>query len=183
MIIIIGLGNPGQEFKNTRHNIGFEVLDKIKEENDFPDFAFSKKFNAQISEGILNQEKTILAKPQTFMNDSGKSVKQLTDYYKVKEKALIVIHDDIDVALGKIKISEDSSSAGHKGVQSIIDKLKTKDFYRFRIGILPTKGKPEETEKFVLKKFTKKEKEIIKETIKKIAEKISQIPKHEINNS
>ena len=175
MIIIIGLGNPGQEFKNTRHNIGFEVLDKIKEENDFPDFAFSKKFIAQISEGILNQEKTILAKPQTFMNDSGKSVKQLTDYYKIKEKDLIVIHDDIDVALGKIKISEDSSSAGHKGVQSIIDAIGTKDFKRIRIGILPEKGKPEETEKFVLKRFTKKEKEIIQKIIKDIGKDIKKI--------
>lgn len=180
-MIIVGLGNPGKEFKNTRHNIGFEVLDKIKEKNDFPDFTFSKKFNAQISKGILNQEKTILAKPQTFMNSSGKSVKVLMQYYK--KAKLIIVHDDIDIPLRQSKIVESGGSAGHKGVQSIIDAMKTKNFKRIRIGILPEKGKPLETERFVLKKFTKKEKGIIKETIKKIAEEISQIPEHEISNS
>ncbi len=171
MIIIIGLGNPEEKFKDTRHNIGFEVLDKIKGENDFPDFAFSKKFNAQISKGILNQEKTILAKPQTFMNSSGKSAKALTQYYK--KAKLIIVHDDIDILLGKVKFSKDSGSAGHRGVESIIDNLGTKDFMRLRIGIVPIKGKPKETEKFVLKKFTKKE----KETIQKIIEEISKTVK------
>lgn len=173
MIIIIGLGNPGEKFKDTRHNIGFKVLDKIKEENDFPDFAFSKKFNAQISEGILNQEKTILAKPQTFMNSSGKSAKALTQYYK--KAKLIIVHDDIDILLGKVKFSKDSGSAGHKGVESVINNLGTKDFMRLRIGIVPIKGKPKETEKFVLKKFTKKEKEIIKKIIKEISETVKKL--------
>jgi PTH1 family peptidyl-tRNA hydrolase len=181
MIIIIGLGNPGEKFKDTRHNIGFEVLDKIKEENDFPDFAFSKKFNAQISEGILNQEKTILAKPQTFMNSSGKSAKALTQYYK--KAKLIIVHDDIDILLGKVKFSKDSGSAGHKGVESVINNLGTKDFMRLRIGIVPIKGKPKETEKFVLKKFTKKEKEIIKEAVNKTVQEINQMSEHEIGNS
>ncbi len=164
MIIIIGLGNPGEKFKETRHNIGFEVLDKIKEKNDFPDFSFSKKFNAQISKGILDQEKTILAKPETFMNSSGESVKALSQYYK--KAKLIIVHDDIDIVLGEIKESNNSGSAGHKGVQSIIDTIRTKDFKRIRIGILPKKGKPKEIERFVLKRFTKKEKQIIKKTIK-----------------
>lgn len=163
MIIIIGLGNPGEKFKDTRHNIGFEVLNKIKEENDFPDFAFSKKFNSQVSKGILNQEKTILAKPQTFMNSSGKSVKALTQYYK--KAKLIIVHDDIDILLGKVKFSKDSGSAGHKGVESVINNLGTKDFMRLRIGIVPLKGKPLETEKFVLQKFTQKERLVIKNTI------------------
>ena len=173
MIIIIGLGNAGEKFKDTRHNVGFEVLDKIKEENDFPDFTFSKKFNAQISKGILNQEKTILAKPQTFMNSSGKSVKALRQYYK--KAKLIIIHDDIDILLGKIKFSKDSGSAGHKGVESVIDNLGTKDFMRLRVGIVPLKGKPKETEKFVLKKFTKKEKEIIQKIIEEISETVKKL--------
>ncbi len=172
-MIIVGLGNPGKNLKGTRHNLGFEVLDKIKEKNNFPDFTFSKKFNAQISKGILNQEKTILAKPQTFMNSSGKSVKALTQYYK--KAKLIIVHDDIDILLGKIKISDGSSSAGHKGVQSVIDAIKTKNFKRIRIGILPEKGKPKETEKFVLKKFTKKEKEIIQKIIEEISETVKKL--------
>jgi len=173
MIIIIGLGNPGEKFKDTRHNIGFEVLDKIKEKNDFSDFTFSKKFNAQISKGILNQEKTILAKPQTFMNSSGKSAKALTQYYK--KAKLIIVHDDIDILLGKVKFSKDSGSAGHKGVESVINNLGTKDFMRLRIGIVPLKGKPKETEKFVLKKFTKKEKETIQKIIEEISETLKKL--------
>ena len=172
-MIIVGLGNPGKEFKNTRHNVGFEVLDKIREENDFPDFAFSKKFNAQISKGILNQEKTILAKPQTFMNSSGESVKALRQYYK--KAKLMIVHDDIDILLGKVKFSKDSGSAGHKGVKSVINNLGTKDFMRLRIGIVPLKGKPLKTEKFVLKKFTKKEKEIIQKIIEEISEIIKKL--------
>ena len=187
MIIIVGLGNPGEKFENTRHNVGFEVIDKIQKENGFPDFAFSKKLNAEISEGILNQEKTILAKPNTFMNSSGQSVKALKQYYKKAKKAkkakLIIIHDDIDILLGKIKISESSGSAGHKGVQSIIDSLRTKNLQRIRIGIMPKKGKPTETEKFVLKKFTKKEKEVISKVIAKIADTIKTIVENETGNS
>jgi len=167
-MIIVGLGNPGEKFKNTRHNLGFEVLDEIQQENGFPEFSFAEKFKAEISQGIINGEKTILVKPQTFMNTSGESVKLLINYYKLKESDLIVIHDDIDIPLGEVKVSGDSGSAGHKGVLSIIDAIGTKDFKRIRIGILPTKGKPSETEKFVLKKFTKKEKTIIQETIEDI---------------
>ncbi len=181
MIIVVGLGNPGEKLKNTRHNVGFEAIDKIQRENCFSDFSFSRKLNAEISEGILNQEKTILAKPQTFMNSSGQSVKALKQYYK--KAKLIIVHDDIDILLGKIKISENSGSAGHKGVQSIIDSLGTKNFQRIRIGIMPERGKPTETEKFVLKKFTKKEKETINKAVAKIIETIKIILEHEAGNS
>jgi len=164
MKIIVGLGNPGDKFQDTRHNVGFMVLDQIKEKNDFSDFSYSEKFKAETSRGSLEKNALILAKPQTFMNNSGESIKSLIKYYKLDASCLIVIHDDIDIELGKIKISRDSGSAGHKGVQSIIDSLKTNSFTRIRMGILPVKGKPAETEKFVLKKFTKQEKEIIKKT-------------------
>jgi len=164
MKIIVGLGNPGQKFKGTRHNVGFRILEKIQKENDFPKFSLNKKLKSEISEGILDGEKTILTKPQTFMNISGSVFPLLMKYYK--KGTLTVLHDDIDIALGKIKKSDNSGSAGHKGVQSIIDNLKTKKFKRIRIGILPKKGKPKNIDKFVLKKFSKTEEKIIKETIK-----------------
>jgi len=167
-IIIVGLGNPGEKYKNTRHNIGFLVIDKFKEMNNFPEFKLSKKFNSLISEDLINSEKVILAKPRTFMNNSGKAVKALTNFYKTKD--LFVVHDDIDLPLGKIKIAKSRGSAGHKGVESIVREIGTKDFIRFRIGIQPTKIKPKNIEKFVLQKFNKEEKKIVKEVIKKAVE-------------
>ncbi len=168
MHIIIGLGNPGKRYNNTPHNIGFEIIDKLAKENNFPGFKLSKKFKAQVSE----KQDTILAKPETFMNSSGKSVSKIASFYK--QGNLIVVHDDIDLELGKIRISKDKGSAGHKGVESIIQELGTKDFTRIRIGIRP-KRTILDTEKYVLKKFTKKNKEIIKESINKTIEELKKM--------
>ncbi len=149
MIAIIGLGNPGKKYRETKHNLGFMVVENFAKENNFPEFKLFKKTNLLISEDNFNQKKVALMKPQTFMNNSGKSVKTL------KTKNIIVIHDDIDLSLGKIKISKKRGAAGHKGVESIINELKTNDFWRIRIGIQPEK-KPKNIEKFVLQKFEKK---------------------------
>jgi PTH1 family peptidyl-tRNA hydrolase len=157
-MIIIGLGNPGEKYNKTRHNIGFEIIDQLKEENQFPDFKLSKKFNALISE----KNDIILVKPQTFMNLSGKAVRAITTFYKTKE--FIIIHDDIDLVIGKIKISKNRGAGGHKGIESIIREIG-KDFTRVRIGIQPEKGKPINVEKFVLQKFEKKELEEIKKSL------------------
>jgi len=170
MILLAGLGNPGKKYKNTRHNIGFRVADKFMEINNFPEFRLSKKFNSLISEGIYNKKKIIIAKPQTFMNKSGKAVKALTNFYKIKD--LFVVHDDIDLPLGKIKIVKGRGSAGHKGIESIIKEVGTKDFIRFRVGVQPTKAKPKNAERFVLQKFKEEEEKIIKEVIKKTSEAI-----------
>ena len=164
MILIAGLGNPGEKFKNTRHNVGFMVIDAFAEKNNFPDFKFSKKFNSLISEEILYGEKITLTKPQTFMNNSGVAVKKILSSTKTTRPGLVVIHDDIDLPLGKIKIVKNRGSAGHKGVQSIIEKLGTNEFIRLRVGILPESGKPKNPEKFVLQKFTK---EIMEKAIDK----------------
>ena len=150
MKLIIGLGNPGTKYEKTRHNIGFMVLDVLIKNEQF------------------DSKKVKLIKPQTFMNNSGQEVKKITDYYKIKPEDIIVIHDDIDLPLGEIKIQQNRSSAGHKGVQSIIDSLGTKDFTRMRIGIRPEEL-IQETEKFVIQKFTQEEQDIINETIKKAA--------------
>lgn len=150
-MLIIGLGNPGKEYKNTRHNVGHMVVDHLEKKK--PDnFA--------------------LAKTETFMNKSGLAVKKLIRNRKMGIENLIVIHDDIDLPIGQFKIQKNRGAAGHKGVQSIINELGTKDFWRVRIGICPEGKKPENVEKFVLQKFRKGEEEIIKEEIGEIAEKI-----------
>ncbi len=172
MILIVGLGNPGEKYKKTRHNLGFRIVDKIAANFQFSIFNFQSIFNAQISKGIIENQKIILAKPQTFMNNSGGSVKKLVLSYKLQVTKIWVIHDDIDLPLGKIKIIKNRGAAGHKGVESIIHELKAKNFIRFRIGVRPEKGKPKNVEKFVLQKFTKNEEGIIKEVINKTCEAI-----------
>lgn len=151
MTIIIGLGNPGEKFKNTRHNAGFAAVDFFAQKNNFPEFKLSKKYQSLISEN----ENVMLVKPQTFMNESGKAVKSTLK--KKRETELIIIHDDIDLPLGKIKLSKDSGDGGHKGVNSIIHHLGKQDFVRLKIGICPTSGKPKAVEKFVIEKFNNKE--------------------------
>jgi len=151
MILIVGLGNPGKKFQKTRHNVGFRVIDELKS---------------------LNLKNVTLAKPKTFMNLSGKVVKKLIENCKLEIRNLIVIHDDLDLPLGKIRIVKNRGAAGHKGVESIIKELKTKNFVRLRIGIQPKTGKPRNPEKFVLQKFNKNEEGLVKEAIKKTAEAI-----------
>ena len=167
MILIIGLGNPGTKYKKTRHNIGFRVLDEFQNENSFSDFEFSKKFNSLISDGTVKRKTILLAKPQTFMNNSGMPIKRLISFYKIKISNIIVVHDDIDLVFGTIRISEKKGSAGHKGVKSIIKELGTKDFTRIRIGIRNQKpGAKKNTEKYVLEKFTEQEEQDLENIIK-----------------
>lgn len=155
--IIVGLGNPGRKYKKTYHNLGFLALDIFRKQKNFPSFTFSKLFNADISKGILNEKNILLVKPQTFMNLSGQSVSKIINYYKIDPQKLLIIHDDIDIPQGDIKVSEGRGSAGHKGIESIIENIGTKSFTRVRIGILPKNGKLENTEKFVLKKIKKED--------------------------
>ena len=156
MILIVGLGNPGSKCKFTRHNVGFRVIDKLA---------------PLILKGV------VLAKPKTYMNLSGKAVKSLLKTYTLDPKNLIVIHDDIDLLLGKIRIVKNRGAAGHKGVESIIKELGTRNFIRFRIGIQPKFGKPKSPEKFVLQKFNKEEEKIVKQVIEKTVEAIDMVLK------
>ncbi|PIZ89618.1 MAG: aminoacyl-tRNA hydrolase [Candidatus Nealsonbacteria bacterium CG_4_10_14_0_2_um_filter_37_10] len=176
MILIVGLGNPGRKFQKTRHNLGFRVVEaffkKNRDRHNFSNFKLKKKFNAEISERKFNDKKIILAKPQTFMNLSGRAVKKITNNLQLTTNNLWVVHDDIDIPLGKIRISIGRGAAGHKGVESIIKELGTKNFVRFRVGIQPKTGKPKNPEKFVLQKFKKEEEGLIKEVIQKIIEAI-----------
>lgn len=158
MVLIIGLGNPGKKYGNTRHNVGFRAIDELK---------------------LFDLESVVLAKPKTFMNESGKAVKNLLKNYHLKPNSLILIHDDIDLPLGKIRIAKNRGAAGHKGVESIIKVLGTKNFVRFRIGIKPKSYilNSKSLDKFVLQKFNKEEKEVIDEVIKKTARAIEYLLK------
>lgn len=185
MILIIGLGNPEKKYIRTRHNLGFRVVDKFAKEKKFPRFKSSKKFNSLISKDKFDKKKVILAKPQTFMNESGKAAKLLVTRYALPITNLWIIHDDIDLSLGKIRIVKNRGAAGHKGVQSIIDQLETKNFVRFRVGIKPqkTENKEQRTEKFVLGKFTKKEEKILKEVIKRTCQAIEMTVKQGVEKT
>lgn len=161
MILIIGLGNPGLKFKNTRHNLGFEIVNRLKKKGAFSAWQNKKRLKAKISHGKIENQKIILAKPQTFMNQSGRAVNHLMKFYKIPLKNLWVVYDDIDLVLGKIKIKKKSRSGGHKGVQSIIDELGTKSFSRLKIGV-GLKQPKIDSKKFVLQKLTKSEREVLK---------------------
>jgi len=176
MKLIVGLGNPGKQYQKTRHNIGFMVLDALQEKLGSPDWSLSKKFNAKTSEINLKNEKIILAKPMTFMNASGQAVQMITHFYKVVPEDIIVVHDDKDLKLDDIRAQEDKSSAGHNGVQSIIDHIGTQKFTRVRIGVASeNEKKMRDTAKFVLNKFGYFEKKKVEEVINKSVEEIRKI--------
>jgi peptidyl-tRNA hydrolase, PTH1 family len=157
-VLIAGLGNPGKEYEKTRHNAGFMFVDyffeKFRNKFGFSDWKLDKKLKSKVSIGKIKDEKIILLKPQTFMNLSGVAVAATRKYYKVKLENLIVAHDEIDLPLGKYRLSKNASSAGHNGVQDIIEKLGTKEFARLRIGIENRGEIKFETEKYVLGRFT-----------------------------
>lgn len=166
MTLIIGLGNPGKKYQKTRHNIGSRMIDELRS-------SLALRSTRAIGElKSSNSGNVILVKPTTFMNESGKAAKNLLRTYRLKPDDLVVIHDDIDLPLGKIRIVKNRGAAGHKGVESIIKELKIKNFIRFRIGVCPKTGKPRSPERFVLQKFHKEEERVIKEVIKKTAEAI-----------
>jgi len=167
MKLIVGLGNPGIKYEKTRHNIGWRIIEELAHQIETEQWKMEMRFNAFEAQKNINQEKVILTKPQTFMNNSGLSVKSAVDYYKIPIENILVIHDEIDLPLGKIKIQKERGSAGHKGIESIIEHLGTNDFNRMRVGIKSNKQETIETEKFVLQKFTPEEEEIIQEIIKK----------------
>ena len=164
MVIIIGLGNPGEKFTNTRHNAGFTAVDFFAKKNGFPDFELEKKYDSLVSE----EKKVLIAKPQTFMNKSGSAVKKIIA--KNKKADVIVLHDDIDLPLGKFKIVINRGSAGHKGVESVIKAIGNKNLIRLRVGVQPVKGKPKSPESFAIKDFSDEEQKIVNKTIKKVAE-------------
>ena len=133
MKMIVGLGNPGKEYINTRHNVGFMIVDEYAKKHDINDFKM--KFNGLYAKFMHNNENFILLKPQSYMNLSGTVIKKFSDYFKIKPEDILVIHDDLDLPVGKIKIKFKGSSGGHNGIKNIIENLNTEIFPRFKIGI------------------------------------------------
>ncbi len=168
MILIIGLGNPDKKYAGTRHNVGREIVAAFAAGQGLSGFRFEKKWNAQVSDGKINKEKAALILPDTMMNKSGTAAASAARFYKIKPKDIFVIHDDADIALGSAKLSFGKRSAGHKGVESVIRALKTKDFWRLRIGIAGRRDIP--AEKLVLKKFSPDEQRQIKKITKRTHE-------------
>jgi PTH1 family peptidyl-tRNA hydrolase len=159
MFLVIGLGNPDEQYKNTRHNVGYRFVDALlkfwQTGYGFNDFKFTRKYKSEIARGEFENRKTLLVKPTTYMNSSGEAIYLVEQYYKVPENNIIVIHDDMDLPFGSFKISFNVSAAGHKGVQSLIDHLQSQEFVRIRIGIGKSDRIP--PEKYVLENFTDEE--------------------------
>lgn len=138
MYLIVGLGNPEEDYSNTRHNMGFNTINKLAKQYDIE--INKKKFKGLYGTGIIEGKKVILLKPQTFMNLSGESIKEAIDFYKISEENLIIIYDDIDIEPGIIKIRKTGGPGTHNGMKSVIQNIQTEKFPRVRIGI----GKPQE---------------------------------------
>ena len=169
MLLLVGLGNPGSNYTNTRHNIGFKIIDAINSQ-----FKLSKqkpKFKGLLTTGNIDEKKIYAIKPLTFMNNSGTAIKELIDYFKIDAKDVFVFHDDMDIDFGKIKAKFGGSSAGHNGIESI-DKFIGKDYSRVRIGI----GRPQskdDIDDHVLKDFSDEEKEKLIDITKNIISSVS----------
>lgn len=177
MYIVVGLGNPGRKYDGTRHNVGFDAIDILAQRNDMK--VNKLKFRAFYTEGFLGRNKVILAKPQTYMNLSGESIRDMVEYYKINPENLIIIYDDIDLDVGALRIRTKGSSGSHNGMKSIIYQLNSQEFPRIRIGI----GKPEygDLADYVLGKFPKNQIPTIGETIEKAALAVETIVKKGID--
>lgn len=173
MFVIAGLGNPGREYENTRHNIGFRVIEQIAEKYQIS--MLERKHKAVIGKGYIDGQKVILVKPLTYMNLSGESIREVTDYYKVDVTAqLVVVSDDISLDVGQLRIRKKGSAGGHNGLKNIILHLGSENFIRIRMGV---SDKPQgyDLKDYVLGRFTDKENKLLEETGGKAIEAIRMI--------
>ena len=174
MFLVAGLGNPGEEYAKTRHNIGFMAADEIYSRYNFT--PFKAKFEGLLAEGNIDGEKVLLLKPQTFMTLSGQSVGKVANFYKIPPQNIIVIHDDKDLALGKLKAKIGGSAGGHNGLKNI-DSQIGQDYNRIRIGVGSPKEHNTDTVNFVLSRFSKAEMEILEERLDFIAATVGELIK------
>lgn len=162
MKLIVGLGNPGPEYAKTRHNVGFMVVDLLKDKCNYSDFKVFKK-------GLISKNKDcILLKPQTYMNLSGESVREVVDFFKIAEEDIIVVHDDLDLPIGSLRLRDKCSAGGHNGVKNIILHLGNENFKRMKIGV--GKNKLIDTKDYVLGTFNKEETSALNPIIDKAVE-------------
>lgn len=172
MILVAGLGNPGSEYASTKHNLGYLTVDEIGKRAGID--LKKKKFSGIYGEGTFNNDKLILLKPETYMNRSGESVSTAVSFYHIPAENIIIVHDELDLPAGTVRIKAGGGSAGHKGVMSVMGELGSGDFIRVRIGI----GKPREkkgTVSHVLTKFNKEESELVSESVLRAADAVLEI--------
>ncbi len=180
MHVIVGLGNPGKTYANTRHNVGFDTIDLLAERNNIR--VNKIKFKAVYGEGNISGEKVILVKPQTYMNNSGETVRDIANFFKLQPKDIIVIVDDIDIDFADIRIRKKGSAGSHNGLKSIIALLGSQDFPRIKIGI-GERYQGQKLSDFVLSRFSKDERKIIEETLTYSAQAVETILKDGIEAS
>lgn len=167
MKVIVGLGNPGRAYEETRHNLGFKTIDKISVKWSIP--VVQNKFRALVGEGRINSERVLLVKPQTYMNLSGESVSEVLSFYKLTPDELLVIHDDLDLPLGKLRLREKGSAGGNNGIKSIIQHLGSQEFKRIKIGI----GRPApgvSVRDYVLQGFPPADRQVIEQAVERAAD-------------
>lgn len=167
MKLFVGLGNPGKKYEKTKHNIGFMVIDSLSKRLNIP--LNESKFNGQFGSGLVDGEKVFLLKPLTYMNLSGECVRPFMDYFKISPEDLIVIYDDLDLPVGKIRLRQKGSAGGHNGMKSVISAIGTENFHRLRVGI----GRPENRQPvvdYVLSAFAEEDQEVIEDVVEKCSE-------------
>ena len=180
MYLIVGLGNPEDKYSNTRHNMGFDVINQLSKACNIK--VSKSKFDAIYGMGEINSKKVILVKPQTYMNLSGESIIKFKKSYNISNKNIIIIYDDIDLKLGDIRLKAKGSAGSHNGMKSVIENLNTEDFIRIRVGI----GSPENKEdmiNYVIGQIPKKEREILNESILKAKNSIIEILENGIDTA
>ncbi len=173
-LVIVGLGNPGKEYDSTRHNIGFEALDSLRGKLDFPDWIEKKDLKSIISSQIIADTRVILVKPTTFMNLSGEAAQAVGHFYKLSVDKFVVVHDELDIPFGQIRIRIGGSAAGHNGLKSLINSLG-EEFGRVRIGVRNEIAEKADSANFVLGKFSKEEQELLPNLIRETNAILSEI--------
>lgn len=178
MHLIVGLGNPGDQYKNTRHNVGFDVIDLLAEKNNI---SLNRiKFKGVYGEGYIKGEKVILLKPQTYMNLSGESVREISNFFKIDNEKIIIIYDDISLEPGKLRIRGKGSAGGHNGIKSIIAQLSTDVFPRIKVGV----GQPKvDLVNHVLGKFSKEDREKVEKTIVAVSNAVNCIVEQDVEEA
>lgn len=178
MILIVGLGNPGKQYEQTRHNIGFDVIDYMA--NKYNIDVNREKFKGICGEGFIENKKVILLKPLTYMNLSGESIRELANFYKLEDDEIIVVYDDISLDIGRLRIREKGSAGGHNGIKSIIQNLGGDKFPRVKVGV----GQPKDNlVNHVLGKFSKEDREYIEKVIPVVSDAIVEIVKNDAKES
>jgi PTH1 family peptidyl-tRNA hydrolase len=163
-LLVIGLGNPGDEYANNRHNIGFMVLDKYQTSHDFSGWVQKKDLGCELAIGQIGSTRVILAKPTTFMNNSGDAAQKLQKFYRIYNQETVVIHDELDIEFGTIRTRMGGSSAGHNGIKSLSSQIG-EDYGRIRIGIGPKKPEQIDSADFVLQDFSSEQQELLPKII------------------